>query len=478
MSQNVPRKNPEVIIDPTGDIVWKPIITDHDSNIFYRGKTVTNQEFNDLFIKQVYQANYTADTLAVLLKQHLGTAIGRKFESDYKLVHSYIHLIATEADWGERKEDGYYYITIPASKHGFQPSLDAAEKGINIDTELYLQDPETKEYFEVLQIYTDIDNTVLLYTDDPRTIGVAVIRSNERAYALTGATLTTAQITDIAEVARTNSYNSLYDLPDITDMAKNTKAITDIIGGVTVVKNAKNAEYVTGYINNIPLDTIFEKGSSVVKNATHADKADYATNAGTADEAVHASNADNATNADYATSAGVARLADNAEKADKATNATNATNAVHLKDGTVAQLKVDAQGVLKVGDIVLPQKKLIVNNTTLANWNNNYTYSREAGVYEFILSFKVGSGIRYHTFKCYHDANTGYSYQILYHSNVSGVDKFWELNCSSDTYHLYMYAKIEKWAEELNGENITQGYHSEYIPETDITIVAAYRIYE
>lgn len=463
MSQNVPRKNPEVIIGSTGDIVWKPIITDHDSNIFYRGKTVTNQEFNDLFIKQVYQANYTADTLAVLLKQHLGTAIGRKFESDYKLVHSYIHLIATEADWGERKEDGYYYITIPASKHGFQPSPDAAEKSINIDTELYLQDPETKEYFEVLQIYTDIDNTVLLYTDDPRTIGVAVIRSNERAYALTGATLTTAQITDIAEVARTNSYNSLYDLPDITGIAKNTKAITDIIGGVTVVKNAKNAEYVTGYINNIPLDTIFEKGSSVVKNATHADKADYATNAGTADEAVHTGNADNATNADYA------------EKADKA---TNATNAVHLKDGTVAQLKVDAQGVLTVNDIIIPQKKLIAKDISVKAWNDSTRYGIAAGLYEFLIKFKIGSGIHYYTCKSIitkdgsHDSND----YLLYQYNLTGVDKHWRLHVSAND--ALMYGVIDMWADEYNGESIKAGPHTEHIPEEDITIVAAYRIYE
>lgn len=268
MSQNVPRKEPNLVVGSSGVIKWEPIITDHDAAQYYRGKTLTNKEFNDLIIKQIYQANYTADTLALFLKKHLNTAIGNKFESDYNLVHSYVQTI-TEQDWGELQQDGYYYMYIPAEVHGFKPVPEAGA-GINIDTELYLCNPDTGEYHEVSQVTVDIDNTVTLYTDDPRVIGVVIIRTNERSYALSGAHITTDHITDLAEVAKTNSYKSLKDAPDLAQVSENKADIQALLTGDKRVKEATYASYVTGFIAGQPLNTIFETGTGIVKRATAA----------------------------------------------------------------------------------------------------------------------------------------------------------------------------------------------------------------
>lgn len=303
MSQDILKNAPEIVIDPAGNASWRPVINDYNPNLFYRGKTVTNTEFNDLFIKQAAQSNYTARTLSDILSKYLNTIIGRKFESDYNLVKSYVLEIASETDWGEQQPDGYYYITIPASAHGFAPAADAAEKGINIDTELYLRDPDTAEYYEVLQIYTDLDNTVTLYTDDPRTVGVAVIRTNERAYALSGSTLTTSQISDIAAVAKTNDYNSLYNLPDLSGITDNTERLDKLYNGTVAIKNAESATYVTGFIKGISIDNILYNNTYVVQEAALAHlatKATYAESAGLADRAVYTDRADLADSAAFA----------------------------------------------------------------------------------------------------------------------------------------------------------------------------------
>ena len=56
---------PEIVVDTAGKITWTPVLSEHDPLKFYRGKTLTNTEFNDLFLKHTYQSNYTAKTLAL-----------------------------------------------------------------------------------------------------------------------------------------------------------------------------------------------------------------------------------------------------------------------------------------------------------------------------------------------------------------------------------------------------------------------------
>ena len=355
MSQQVPRKTPEIVITPSGSISWKPIISDHDSNLFDRGKTVSNREFNDLFVKQVYQSNYISDTLAEFFERHMHTVVGRTFENDYNLVHSYIHVITSENDWGERQEDGYYYITIPASTHGFQPVQDSSEEGINIDTELYLCNPDTGEYFEVLQITTENDNTVRLYTDDPRATGIAVIRSNERSYALSGTHLTTAQIRDIADVAKTNDYNSLFNLPDLTGITTNANTIQNILNGTYTIQNASYAKYVTDYIGTRPINEIFETGSTVVKQATNAKNFIEGGN-------IQANFIDTREYIDTQYN----NLSQSFEQSitNIVTGTTKVGDAARVNDLEITR---DADGVLRIGDTIIPQKRLLNGNEYSTN---------------------------------------------------------------------------------------------------------------
>ena len=65
---HVNRLEPEISIDPTTQrIVWEPRLLDYDASLFYRGKTVSNDEYNALFLQGVYQGNYIADSLVELL---------------------------------------------------------------------------------------------------------------------------------------------------------------------------------------------------------------------------------------------------------------------------------------------------------------------------------------------------------------------------------------------------------------------------
>lgn len=87
-------------------------------------------------------------------------------------------------------------------------------------------------------------------------------------------------------------------------------------------------------------------------NARHAEEADYATRAGTANSALEAqfadraADADHATTADNATNTAYAALADRAATANKADHATNATNAVNADHATMADSATNANHAL------------------------------------------------------------------------------------------------------------------------------------
>ena len=274
---HVDRIKPEFSIDPAGNINWLPGLIDHNAAVFHRGKTVTNEEYNTLFLKGVYQGNYTADSLKAFFKDHLNIAISRKFENMYNLQKSYTQVFSA-SDWGEKQEDGYYYITIPATVHGIQPlEQNTGVNRISVDTEMYVLDGE--KLLEVSQVYVEIDNTVTLYTDDSSLTGFVIIRLNDKAFVSPGASISVSQIFDIADVAKTGAYVDLKGLNDIdgpnyrlTELEKTLSQIT--AGELTVPKannatEATNATNITGSIRNISLNDIFESGSSVVKNATN-----------------------------------------------------------------------------------------------------------------------------------------------------------------------------------------------------------------
>lgn len=285
--EHVERIAPKMSVDAQGNISWVPSLLDHNAKVFHRGKTVTNEEFNELFLQQVYRGNYLTDSLNLFFNKHLSGAINSKFRNDFKLVPSYIKTF-TSVDWGNAAEDGYYYISIPATEHGFEINTDEeALDRVNIDIEMYLLDTNGM-FYEVTQAHIDTNNTVQMYTDDPTIPGFIVIRANEKSYALVDIRIDVNQVDNIADVAKTGSYNDLVDIDAADGPNTRIKQNTDDIIAILTGKNkdedivavaqaikAVDAEYaktVTDTINNIPLENIFEDNATsyIVKEARTA----------------------------------------------------------------------------------------------------------------------------------------------------------------------------------------------------------------
>ena len=289
--KHVERIKPSMSTGASGEINWTPSLLDYDVSLFYRGKQVTNEEFNELFLKQLYQGNYIADSLSELFKNHLGNAIYRTFTHTFNLKKSYTKVF-TPAEWGTIHEDGYYYITIPAEEHGFlQSDEGSAVDNMNVDTEMYVLDSDG-QFHEVMQVEVDTNNTVRLYTDDNTLAGFVVVRSNDKSYRLADdVDIDASDINGLHPVAISGRYQDLEGLNDvdgpITLINKLNSDILDIIEGRTVVPNAEEAVHadttdallLEGTIQGIPVSNIFETGSNYVKDATHAINADNATNA-------------------------------------------------------------------------------------------------------------------------------------------------------------------------------------------------------
>ena len=286
--KHVERITPSMSTGASGEINWTPSLLDYDASLFYRGKQVTNEEFNELFLKQLYQGNYIADSLSELFKNHLGNAIYRTFTHTFNLKKSYTKVF-TPAEWGTIHEDGYYYITIPAEEHGFlQSDEGSAVDNMNIDTEMYVLDSDG-QFHEVMQVEVDTNNTVHLYTDDNTLAGFVVVRSNDKSYRLADdVDIDASDVNGLHPVAISGRYQDLEGLNDvdgpITLINKLNSDILDIIEGSTVVPNAEEAVHadttsallLEGTIQGIPVSNIFETGSNYVKDATHAVNADNA----------------------------------------------------------------------------------------------------------------------------------------------------------------------------------------------------------
>lgn len=388
---HVERIAPQFSVDETGKITWLPGLVDYDASLFYRGKTVTNDEFNTLFLRNVYQGNYITDSLSELFDEHLNTAIYRSFTSDFNLVPSYVKSFGP-SDWGTLQSDGYYYITIPASEHGFEPDDEEATLDkMNIDTEMYLLGTDGR-FYEVTQVDTDSDNTVRLYTDDNTLSGFVVIRTNDKSYALAAATIDATQISGLAKVATSAKYTDLIDRttptgPD-TRIAANAANIAALMSdteyedypfvhNADFATNATNANYATnllgtGTIQNQPISTIFETGSNYVKNATTATNVSTTINGNaitnifeedgiTVKKATDANSADSATN--VSTTINNKNISDIFE-----------TDGVTVKNATKVnnlEIKRDENNILKIDDIIIQQKKLLWSGEQSMAIDNN-----------------------------------------------------------------------------------------------------------
>lgn len=287
---HVDRIKPKISVDKSGKINWVPGYLDYNASNYFPGKTVKSEEFNKHNLQHVYQGNYITDVLQLIFDKHLPDAVYKLFTSEFNLAPSFVKTFTAD-DWGEKQEDGYYYITVTAEEHGFP--ADTAEgvlERMNIDTEMYLLNTDGN-FYEVQQISTASDNTVQAYSDDNTLAGFLVIRTNDKAYALAEASIHASQIVGLADSALSGKYADLVDLtrPDGTGpddrITANAKGISSILSGVdddnNVVKaakalqadNAKEASAMlgTGTLGGRIIDNIFEVGSNTVKKATDAD---------------------------------------------------------------------------------------------------------------------------------------------------------------------------------------------------------------
>ena len=274
-SVHIDRIPVDMTVDEHGNIAWNPIYRDYNETVFHRGKTVTNDEFNDLHKKSTYQGNYLTDSLKALFGEHLNSAIIRNITTHTNSVRSYVKPFVS-TDWGELQQDGYYYISIPATTHGFIINSELSElERMGIKVQMYLLD-SNNNFYEVQQVEIDTQNNVTIYTDDNTLSGFVIIGINDKTYTLIDENINANLITGLANVAISGDYNDLINTPDARITALEN-AVTALTGGTTVVTKATQADIAdrllsTSLIQGVTVSSIFETGSSYVKNATNATK--------------------------------------------------------------------------------------------------------------------------------------------------------------------------------------------------------------
>ena len=293
LPEKIERIAPQLSVNKDGSINWTPAYTDHNASAFFRGKTLSPEEYNAALVKQIVQANYLSDSLSEFFNKQLSTVIYNNFINKFNLERSYIKIFLQE-DWGEQQEDGYWYINIPASEHGFKiasQSQDIYER-MNIDTNMYILGHNGR-FKEVTQADIDTENTVRLFTDDNTLTGFVVIRTNDKAYALAEGYTQAHQITGLAAVATSGKYADLVDInaadgPN-TKIKANAIRIQQLIDGsdanndllqVYRAQFAGTADYAKrvepdARINDVLVSEIFKSpASSIVKLADTASNVD------------------------------------------------------------------------------------------------------------------------------------------------------------------------------------------------------------
>lgn len=395
--EKLERIKPQLSVNKDGSINWTPAYSDHNAAAFFRGKTLSPEEYNAALIKQIYQTNYLTDSISDFFNKQLSTVIYNNFINKFNLERSYIKTFFQE-DWGEQHEDGYWYIDIPADVHGFKIASEDQDiyERMNIDANMYLLDHKGK-FKEVSQVDVDTENTVRLFTDDNTLTGFVVVRTNDKAYALAEGYIQANQLTGLAAVATSGKFKDLVDIDDVdgpnTKIRANTTRIQQLIDGVDNAGNliqvhkahlsdrAESSDVTSrinseGHINDVLVSEVFDgPASSIVKQAVKATDVDVI-NQNTNDDAEvrfklgngigfsktvnhvnHAHNATNATN----DSAGQSIIDNYAKKDGTYPNMSvgSATKAVVESDGTISQLRRDIDDVLRNGDIVVPTKKIL-----------------------------------------------------------------------------------------------------------------------
>ena len=269
----VQRITPIIDVDTAGNVHWQNAPLLYDPALFYSGKKITNEVFNDLFVKQTSHGNYTSDTLKQFLTTHLPNAIFRQVQNRFKFTEHYTRLF-NSTDWKGPDSNGYYYIDIPATEHGVYVA-DGENMQATVRVEMYALD-SSGSFYNIKQFDIDNDNGVRLYTDDTSLIGYVIVALSNKAYAVVNqGKIDVSQIEGLSPVALSGNYSDLNGVPD-EDVTTLANAIAGLKNGTITAGKAKVAEdaehiLTTTTFAGIPFTDIFETGSSYVKNATTAD---------------------------------------------------------------------------------------------------------------------------------------------------------------------------------------------------------------
>ena len=228
--------------------------------------------------------------------------------------------------------------------------------------------------------------------DEPliqKTLGAGIAKIDDRAYKNEKTYKLQIQAEDTANLEAHVQY--LYDLQVAVG-----NVVKTVISGVFVVTHSLSGnasafgstlevaidDKLETELETIPATRGIEYETDPVANAKIGDMAKLSTEAkGTLVQAVNEakngvnSNAENinkilngtikpplvlnAERADYATSAGRASMADYATSAGEANQANNAIYSTHATQINGLRVEADANGVLKIGDVIIPQKKLL-----------------------------------------------------------------------------------------------------------------------
>lgn len=104
------------------------------------------------------------------------------------------------------------------------------------------------------------------------------------------------------------------------------------------------------------------------------------------------------------TSKGFQEKVPKAKKADSATNAANATNATKVNNLEITR---DSNGILKIGNVVIPQRKLLSNNRVAIPTVSGLVYNIGDPIFGKTLEFVVSNG----ACNYFHKATVGAIYE-------------------------------------------------------------------
>lgn len=230
-----------VYIEDSGAVTWAPLINEIPTELFYRGKTLTHEEFVNIILTQATQSNYTATALQTFFT-NLKTIIKNNFTNQFKLVASYTKHF-DESTWSPWEND-LYSFTIPVSEHKVVAPGEP-EAPSHIDTEMFIVDAQGAK--EVFQVAISEDGTVRCYTDNPESVGYVIVRNAGRAYNYAAIDIPATDIVGLKEAVLSYTKDPLDALENSFETEINKIVSTSTTPWPTNVSLQPGSKNVTAY---------------------------------------------------------------------------------------------------------------------------------------------------------------------------------------------------------------------------------------